>query len=122
MAYDRQKLYEEAKHLIVSMELVRDYQVYNELGIAESTFYDKFKSDSKEMETIKRLLSQNRSSIKRRLMKSFEDGNSAEKIALFKLLANKEELDILQNQQVEHKGKIETFNPIEIIHGIKGKS
>ena len=105
MAYDRQKLYDEAIHLIPSMNLVFMYEVYDELGIDKTTFYDIFKADTEESNTFKRLLRQNKASTKRRIREKLEDGKGAELIGLYKLLGNEDELRALNGQYIDHTSK-----------------
>lgn len=121
MAYDRQELYEEAVNLIPRLNLVFMYEVYDELGVDKSTFYDIFKADSEESNAFKKLLRQNKSSTKRRIRQKLEEGKGAELIGLYKLLGNEDELRALSGQYLDHttKGKA-MFDPRDIIHGISG--
>lgn len=96
MAYDWNKLYNKAIELIESDEDVIFIQdVPPLLGVSERSFYDNFPADSQQMQSIKDKLLQNKSLAKKDLRKDFKKGSSAEKIALYKLMATQDELRAL---------------------------
>ena len=128
MAYDRQKLYEEALlNISADPNIVFIYEVYDSLGINHQTFYNHFTDDNnndlEELEAIKRALVTNKARIKKDLRKEFTVGSSAEKIALYKLLGNEQELQSLNGQYIDHttKGKeiTENRNTDEILKDVK---
>jgi len=113
MAYDKEKLYEEAKHFLdlpINNDVVNMYEVMDELGISSETFYRHFPVDSKESKYFKKVLRQNASRIKRELRKEFKNGATAERLALYKLLGNEDELRALNGQYVDHTSKGEKIN------------
>lgn len=121
MAYDRKKLYDEAIHLIPSMNLVFMYEVYDELGINHDTFYEIFKTSSEESETLKRLLRQNKASTKRRIREKLEEGKGAELIGLYKLLGNEDELRALNGQYIDHTTKGDSLKDVTPLNFVQTK-
>jgi hypothetical protein len=98
MAYDTKTLFEKAKAIIAkdkSVVFVED--VVCELGISAPTFYLHFKVDSNDFNTIKDLLQNNKTKTKRKLRTQWQDVESSAtvQIALYKLIANPDELERL---------------------------
>jgi len=111
MAYDRKKIYEQAKEVIVKHKLFFIDDIVAFLPIAKSTFYEWKLEQSEEL---KELLEQNRVELKVSMRSKWYKSNSpALQMALMKLIANKDELKRLsmQYQNVEqHQTNIDLSN------------
>ena len=96
MAYDRKKIYEQAKEVIVKHKLFFIDDIVAFLPIAKSTFYEWKLEQSEEL---KELLEQNRVELKVSMRSKWYKSNSpALQMALMKLIANKDELKRLSMQ------------------------
>ena len=105
MAYDRKKIFEQAKEVIPKHKLFFIEDIVAFLPIAKKTFYEYFPIDSNESNELKELLEQNRTELKVSMRSKWYKSNSpALQLALKKLIANKEELRPLsmQYQDVDH--------------------
>lgn len=107
MAYDRKQIFEEAKEVIQNKKLFFMEEVADFLPCARSTFYMFFPEDSPELEELKDLLFKNKSVIKQSLRNKWYQGdNSTTQLALYKLLASKDELRSLSMNNIEVGGDI----------------
>ncbi len=80
--------------------------LYIELDISQTTFDKIFPTDSEEKSFLLQLIKKERISQKKKLRKDWKGSLSATlQIALYKLLADKEELDRLNNQAIEEQAK-----------------
>ena len=96
MAYDRKKIFEQAKEVIVKHKLFFIDDIVAFLPIAKSTFYEWKLEQSEEL---KELLEQNRVELKVSMRSKWYKSNSpALQMALMKLIANKDELKRLSMQ------------------------
>ena len=118
MAYDKNKIFEQAKTEIVKNNLFFIEDIVAFLPCGKSYFYDTFTLDSDEMHTLKDMLDQNKiktkSSIRAKLYKSEK---AAELLALYRLIATPEEHRLLNQQYIESKNTHEikgliTTNPL----------
>jgi hypothetical protein len=111
MSYSNQELEQMAVEAIVNNTYVFITDVIVDLPISSSTFYAR---KLEESEIIKEALLRVRTKMKGGLRKKwYESTNSATQIALYRLIANKEELDALSQQKQEHSGEVAiniTFN------------
>jgi len=99
MAYDRKKIFEQAKDVIVKHKLFFIEDIVAFLPIAKKTFYEYFPLDSNESNELKELLEQNRVELKVSMRSKWYKSNSpALQMALMKLIANKDELKRLSMQ------------------------
>ncbi len=102
MAYDRVKIFEQAKEVIVKHKLFFVDDIVAFLPCATSTFYDFFPANSEELEELKELLNQNRTELKVSMRSKWYKSNApALQMALMKLIATPEELKKLSMQFVE---------------------
>ena len=62
--YNRKKIFEQAKEVIVKHKLFFVDDIVAFLPCATSTFYDFFPANSEELEVLKELLNQNRTELK----------------------------------------------------------
>ena len=106
MAYNKAKIYEQAKEQIAKHNLFFIEDIVAFLPCAKPTFYDFFPIDSNEMNTLKAMLEENKiktkSSIRAKLFKS---GKASELLALYRLICTPDEHRLLNQQYQEITGK-----------------
>ena len=106
MAYDRIKIFEQAKEMIVKHKLFFVEDIVAFLPCAKPTFYDFFPPDSNELNELKELLEQNRTTLKVSMRSKWYTSNApALQMALMKLIATPEELKKLSMQFIESENK-----------------
>lgn len=114
MAYDRDEIYKQAKEAITANNLFFIEDIVAFLPISKPTFYDYFKVDSNELNTLKGLLDENKvrtkSSIRSKLYKS---NKAAELLALYRLICTPEEHRKLNQSYIDHKANITTESDID---------
>lgn len=118
MAYDRKKIFEQAKEVIVKHKLFFVDDIVAFLPCATSTFYDFFPANSEELEELKELLNQNRTELKVSMRSKWYKSNApALQMALMKLICTDEERKKLAMQYSENENNhtIENFNIKDII-------
>ena len=116
MAYDRDKIYNDAIRVIKENNLffVADIIAFIECG--KSCFYEQFPAGSDEMETFKGLLEENKIKTKSGIRtKLFKSEKAAELLALYRLICTPEEHQLLNQQYVDHTSKGESINEIKKI-------
>ena len=117
MAYDKQKIFEQAKEMIVKHKLFFIDDIVAFLPIARSTFYEWEMDKSDEL---KGLLEQNRTELKVSMRSKWYKSNApALQMALMKLIATPEELKKLSMQFVESENTNKNTNIIQLGNGIK---
>ena len=117
MAYDRVKIFEQAKEVIVKHKLFFIEDIVAFLPCAKPTFYDFFPPDSNELNELKGLLETNRTTLKVSMRSKWYTSNApALQMALMKLIATPEELKKLSMQFVESENK--NTNIISLGNGI----
>jgi hypothetical protein len=117
MAYDRSKIFEQAKEVIVKHKLFFVEDIVAFLPCAKPTFYDFFPPDSNELNELKGLLETNRTTLKVSMRSKWYTSNApALQMALMKLIATPEELKKLSMQFVESENK--NTNIISLGNGI----
>lgn len=93
MAYDKLKIFEQAKEVIVKHKLFFVEDIVSFLPISKPTFYEYFPIESNEINVLKDLLETNRTELKVSMRSKWYRSNSpALQMALMKLIANPEEL------------------------------
>jgi len=113
MAYDRVKIFEQAKEVIVKHKLFFMDEVPDFLPCSRSTFYDFFPDGSDELDTLKSLISVNKTHIKTSMRsKWYKSDAPALQMALMKLISTPEELKKLSMQFIESENtnKNQTFD------------
>jgi len=104
MAYDRVKIYEQAQELIKTKKLFFIEDVITLLPISKQTFYEFFKVESNELDTIKELLDKNKIDIKNGLRNKWYNGNNPlTQMALYKLIGTEEEYHRIASTKTENK-------------------
>ncbi len=116
MAYDRKKIYEQAKEVTVKHKLFFIEDIVAFLPCQKSTFYDFFPVDSNEMNELKALLETNRTTLKVSMRSKWYTSNApALQMALMKLIASPEELRKLSmNHQVTEEVEKPIFKQIDL--------
>jgi len=115
MAYDKQKIFDQAKEMIVKHKLFFIDDIIAFLPIAKSTFYEWKMEQSDEL---KGLLETNRVELKVSMRSKWYKSNApALQMALMKLIATPEELRKLSMQFVESENtnKNTNFNVKELV-------
>lgn len=106
MAYDKSKIYEQAEEQIKKNNLFFIEDIVAFLPCSKTTFYEFFPSESDELNALKELLDCNKvktkSDIRAKLWKS---DKAAELLALYRLIATKEEHQKLNQSYVDHTSK-----------------
>lgn len=104
MAYDRNKIYKQAIDLIEKKKLFFIEDIITLLPISKQTFYDYFKVDSDELDTIKEGLDKNKIEIKNGLRNKWYNGNNPlTQMALYKLIGTEEEYHRIASTKTENK-------------------
>jgi predicted DNA-binding transcriptional regulator AlpA len=92
MAYDKKKIFEQAKEVITKHKLFFIEDVVAFLPISKPTFYDYFKVDSNEFNELKEMLEANKMQIKVSMRKKWHDSENATlQMGLMKLICTNEE-------------------------------
>ena len=114
MAYDKQKIYEEAFTLSKKMGFFFVQDLIDYLCISRPTFYLFFPEKSTELDTLKENLYKNRVTQKISLRKRMSEGKGSDLIALYKLIGNEDERRALSTNFNETKHEIDTSKNINI--------
>jgi hypothetical protein len=104
MAYDRKKVFEQAKEAITKYKLFFIEDVVAWLPISKPTFYDFFEPNSNELNELKDMLEQNKVEVKSALRsKWFKGNNPLTQMALYKLIGTEEEYHRIASTKTENK-------------------
>jgi hypothetical protein len=104
MAYDRKKIFEQAKEAITKYKLFFIEDVVAWLPISRSTFWEYYPDKSDEMDTLKDMLEQNKVEVKSALRsKWFKGNNPLTQMALYKLIGTEEEYHRIASTKTENK-------------------
>jgi hypothetical protein len=110
MSYEREKILEQAKKLIIEKELIFIEEVASFLPISKKTFYAWFPIDSNESNEIKAMLDFNKVDAKAFMRKKWKEAEApALQIALYKLCGTDDENHKLNGskQEVKQETKVE---------------
>lgn len=111
MAYDKTKIFEQAKEAIKKNNLFFIEDIVAFLPCSKPTFYEFFPLESNELNALKDLLDDNKvktkSSIRAKLWKSEK---AAELLALYRLIATPEEHKKLNQSYIDHTSKGKEIN------------
>jgi hypothetical protein len=116
MAYDKKKIFEQAKEQIIKHKLFFVEDIVAFLPCAKPTFYDFFPPDSNELNELKGLLETNRTELKVSMRSKWYKSNApALQMALMKLIATPEELRKLSmNHTVQEEIEKPIFKNIDL--------
>lgn len=104
MAYDKEKLYQQALKAIEENNLFFIEDVIALLPCTKPTFYDYFPVNSNELNTQKAMLEQNKVNIKLKMRKKWLDSDNATlQMGLMKLITTDEERKRLATSYMETK-------------------
>jgi hypothetical protein len=108
MAYNTQVLFEKAKEQIVSKRLIFIEEVATFIGISKPTLYEHFPIDSNELNELKKLIEDNKITLKTSMRKKWYDSDNATlQMGLMKLIATPEEHKRLATNFNDHTGVVE---------------
>ena len=114
MAYDRVKIFEQAKDVIVKNKLFFIEDVVAFLPINKSTFYDFFKIDSNESNILKELLEEQRITIKTSMRsKWYKSENATLQVSLMKLICTDDERKKLSMTHTDNVNNNTELKPLE---------
>ena len=106
MAFDRDKLYQQAQTAITENNLFFIEDIVAFIPCSKPTFYEHFPIDSNELNNLKDLLEKNKirtkSAIRAKLYKS---PKASELLALYRLICTSEERKMLNQNYIELTGK-----------------
>jgi gentisate 1,2-dioxygenase len=103
MAYNKKRIFKQAKDMIVKHKLFFIEDVVAFLPISKKTFYEYYPVESDESNELKELLSLNKTELKVSMRSKWYKSNSpALQMALYKLTASQEELKKLSMQFNDH--------------------
>lgn len=112
MAYNRKKIFEQAKEVTVKHKLFFIEDIVSFLPCDKTTFYRFFPVDCNEYNNLKELLEQNRTELKVSMRSKWYKSNApALQMALMKLIATPEELRKLSMQFIESENTHKTESP-----------
>ena len=112
MAYRKENMIKQCLEVIEKYKLIWITEISAFVPFDRATFY-RHKCD--KCDTIKKALEDNRITIKISLRKIwYESNNPTLQLALYKLLATKEEFERINVQKLDHTTKGESIKPIEI--------
>jgi hypothetical protein len=108
MAYDRVKIYEQAKEVITKHNLFFIEDIVAFIPCDKTTFYRFFPLDCNEYNELKDLLETNKIKTKSSIRaKLYKGEKAAELLALYKLICSDEERKALSMQHIENNVKIQ---------------
>jgi hypothetical protein len=111
MAYDKDKLYQQAEKAIKENDLFFVEDIVHFLPCCKQTFYDYFPKESDELDALKELLETNKVKTKAKIRtKLFKSDKASELLALYRLIATQEEHQRLNQSYVDHTSKGESVN------------
>ena len=114
MAYDKEKIYNDSLKLIEEKNLLFVEDLLALIPISKPTFYDYYKIDSNELNTIKAKLEENKVSQKLLLRsKWYESENPTIQIALMKIISSDTEAHRLNGTKTENHST-HTIKPFDI--------
>lgn len=106
MAYDKTKIFEQAKEAITKNNLFFIEDIVAFISCSKFYFYDAFPVDSNEYNTLKDLLDQNKIRTKSAIRaKLFKGEKAAELLSLYRLICTNEERQMLNQQYIDHTSK-----------------
>lgn len=117
MAYNPEKLFEQAKQVAESKKLIFVEEVVSFLPCSQSTFYEFFPAESEEMEELKAIINDNKVAIKSTMRKKWYDSeNPTLQLALYRLTSTQEEHKKLNQSYIDQttKGDKIQNEPIQV--------
>lgn len=122
MAYDKNKLFQQAKEAIINNNLFFVNDIVAFLPCEKTWWYANFPPDSEEMNNLREILENNKSKTKSAIRaKLFKGEKAAELLALYRLICTPEERQNLNQSYIDHTSKGEQIT-INLIKGNGDKS
>lgn len=117
MAYDRKKIFEQAKEVIIKHKLFFIEDIVAFLPISKKTFYEYFPVDSNECNELKGLMETQRTELKVKMRSKWYNSNApALQMALMKLIASPEELKRLSMTYTDNETKIQGGLNVNVVN------
>ena len=117
MAYDRKKIFEQAKEVIVKHKLFFIEDIVAFLPISKKTFYEFFPIESNECNELKGLMETQRTELKVKMRSKWYNSNApALQMALMKLIASPEELKRLSMTYTDNETKIQGGLNVNVVN------
>jgi hypothetical protein len=108
MAYDKNKIYQQAEEAIKKHNLFFIEDIVAFLPCSKQTFYDFYPVNSDELDTLKELLDNNKVKTKSAIRaKLFKSNKASELLAVYRLIATTEEHQKLNQSYIDHTSKNE---------------
>ena len=109
MAYSTEKLFEQAKKIAKDPDIYFINDIIGFLPCSKQTFYDHFPEDSDQLDSLKEIITENKITKKKEIRKKLgKSERAAELLSLYRLIAEPDERQKLNQQYVEHSGQIDT--------------
>jgi len=106
MAYDRNKIYQQAEEAIKNHNLFFIEDIVAFIPCDKTTFYKFFPVESNELNTLKELLDNNKVKTKSAIRaKLFKSNKASELLAVYRLIATPEEHQKLNQSYIDHTSK-----------------
>jgi len=103
MAYDKNKIFEQAKDAITKNNLFFIDDIVAFIPCSKATFYQFFPLNSDELNNLKGFLEENKVKTKSAIRaKLFKGNKAAELLALYRLICTSEERQMLNQQYIDH--------------------
>jgi len=103
MAYDKNKIFEQAKDAITKNNLFFIDDIVAFIPCSKATFYQFFPLNSDELNNLKDFLEENKVKTKSAIRaKLFKGNKAAELLALYRLICTGEERQMLNQQYIDH--------------------
>lgn len=119
MAYDKKKIYEQAKEAILKNNLFFVNDIVAFLPCEKTWWYANFPPESEDMNALREILEDNKAKTKSAIRaKLFKGEKAAELLALYRLICTPEERQNLNQSYIDHTSggeKIQTLDPFKQI-------
>ena len=117
MAYDKKKIFEQAKEVIVKHKLFFIEDIVAFLPCDKTTFYKFFPPESNELNELKGLMETQRTELKVKMRSKWYNSNApALQMALMKLIASPEELKRLSMTYTDNETKIQGGLNVNVVN------
>lgn len=106
MAYDKKKIFEQAKEAIKANNLFFIEDIVAWLPCSKPTFYELFPIESNDFNELREMIEQNKIKTKSAIRaKLFKGEKAAELLSLYRLICTNEERQMLNQQYIDHTTK-----------------
>lgn len=113
MVYDKKKIFNKSKKVIVDENLIFIEEIIKYLPCQKTTFYQMFPIGTDEMNELKEMLNHNKENIKKGLReKWYENDNATTQLALYRLTSTPEEHRLLNQSYIDQVNKTEVTHKV----------